>query len=353
MSTAVTKPIFIDNDLQTIINEMIADYQTRTGKTLQPAQVERLLLDSMAYRESLTRSQIQGACEQNFVDFAIAPILDYLGNYVGVKRLSAAFAVTTLRFTLTSLHVAGTIIQGKRVAADDGMIFTTSQNVDFLPSDTYIDVPAICSTEGALGNGYLTGAIYKLLDPSGFIASVSNTTMSAGGDDEEGDDALRARIKLAPESYSCAGSRGSYKFFALTASQTIVDVLVDSSAPGTVQIYPLVEGGISTPVEILNAVMAICSDEKVRPLCDTVTVISPTAVTYTLNIGVRVAPGAVVQDVLAAVLSAVQEYTDSQIIGVCIDTLDCIDATLGYWTTIIPTVSQFAKCTSILTYELT
>jgi phage-related baseplate assembly protein len=189
--------------------------------------------------------------------------------------------------------------------------------------------------------------------------------MSAGGDDEEGDDALRARIKLAPESYSCAGSRGSYKFFALTASQTIVDVLVDSSAPGTVQIYPLVEGGISTPVEILNAVMAICSDEKVRPLCDTVTVISPTAVTYTLNIGVRVAPGAVVQDVLAAVLSAVQEYTDSQmmklgtpvyesqIIGVCIDTLDCIDATLGYWTTIIPTVSQFAKCTSILTYELT
>jgi len=360
-----TKPVFIENDLQAIINAMIADYQARTGKTLQPAQVERLLLDSMAYRESLVRSQVQQACEQNLVDFAIAPILDYLGALVGVKRLAASYAVTTLQFTLTTVHSVGTIVEGKRVAAADGTIFITSQNVDFLDTDDTVDVPAICNNEGVKGNGYLPGSLTKLLDPSGFISSVTNTTTSAGGDDQESDNKFRERIKLAPESFSCAGPKQSYEFFARTASQTIVDVLVNSPDPGIVNIYPLVEGGITTPTEILNAVLAICSDEKVRPLCDTVIAISPTKIEYDLNIGVRVAPGAVVQDVLDAVQAAVEAYVatqmtklgtpiyKSQIIGVCIDTLDCIDATTGSWGSVLPEENEFAVCTDVTTYELT
>ena len=62
-----------------------------TGRTLYPAQVERLVIDLVAYRESLTREAIQDAGKQNLVSFARAPFLDYLGELLGVRRLAGAY----------------------------------------------------------------------------------------------------------------------------------------------------------------------------------------------------------------------------------------------------------------------
>ncbi|MEO1750733.1 baseplate J/gp47 family protein [Thiofaba sp. EF100] len=77
----------IPNDPQAITAEMVAAYETATGKTLYPAQVERLLIDIIAYRETLLRAAINDTARQNLVRFARAPMLDYLGELVGVTRL--------------------------------------------------------------------------------------------------------------------------------------------------------------------------------------------------------------------------------------------------------------------------
>lgn len=77
----------IPNDPQTITNEIVAQYEAATGKTLYPAQVERLLIDLIVYRETLLRAAINDAARQNLVRFARAPMLDYLGELVGVTRL--------------------------------------------------------------------------------------------------------------------------------------------------------------------------------------------------------------------------------------------------------------------------
>uniref|UniRef100_A0A1A9WW60 Collar domain-containing protein n=1 Tax=Glossina brevipalpis TaxID=37001 RepID=A0A1A9WW60_9MUSC len=61
---------------------MIAWYEKVSGKTLYPAQDERLLINLIAYREALVRLAIQDTAEQNLVAFARAPMLDYLGELV-------------------------------------------------------------------------------------------------------------------------------------------------------------------------------------------------------------------------------------------------------------------------------
>ena len=308
------RPVFIETSLTTIIAEMIADYEARTGKKIQPGQVETLLLDSWAYRENLLRSQIQNACNMNLIDFSVAPILDYLGALVGVKRLSSVGALTTLRFYFPLTHTDGMVTAGKRVASLDGkVIFVTLSNASFTSIDTYVDVQAYCSTNGVIGNGYPAETITKLLDPASFITSVKNTTTSAGGADQESDDQLRERIRIAPEAFSCAGSRQSYIYWAKTASQTIIDVVIASPVPGTVVIYPLVTGGIETPTEIINAVLTTCSSEKVRPLCDTVSVVTPTAVEWTAEMDITIDPSYVPSEVIAAVEEALLAFNADKV----------------------------------------
>ncbi len=98
-------PVFVNDadglDPNLILADMIAEFEAASGRTLQPAQVERLLINLYAYRESLVRNAIQYAAEQNLLAFASFPMLDYLGQLLSVTRLASQPAVTTLQFTLT------------------------------------------------------------------------------------------------------------------------------------------------------------------------------------------------------------------------------------------------------------
>ena len=104
------EPNFIDRDAQKIVSELIAEYEQLTGKTLYPAQIERLWINLIAYRESQVRIGIQEAAKQNLVRYASKPILDYLGEPLGVYRLDPQPATTTLRFTLDEPLETGFLI---------------------------------------------------------------------------------------------------------------------------------------------------------------------------------------------------------------------------------------------------
>ncbi len=94
---------------------------------------------------------------------------------------------------------------------------------------------------------------------------VTNLTASSGGSEQEDNDRLRERIKLAPESFTNAGSKMAYRFHAMQAHPNVVDVAVLSlSVPGTVELYPLLSTGLPDD-SILTLVESFCSDEKVRP----------------------------------------------------------------------------------------
>lgn len=300
MSTTLPIPVFVEHDVKAIKEEMIAFYESSTDKTLQHAQPEMLLINALAYREFLFRYKVNEAAKQNLVDFATAPILDYLGRLVGVERLAPSKAVCTIVFTLTDGHGDLVIPAGLRVATTDGLVvFETNEPTPVVEGVAEAQVECTAQTEGTIGNGYTLGKVSEIQDPQPYLVSATNIETTNGGGNAETDEQLRERIKLAPSIFSVAGSRDAYVYWAKTASPNIIDVEVRSQVPGRVQIYPLMESG-STPNAILDAVFKICDDVKVRPLTDTVIVAAPTEVDYEIEVN------------LTLLDSATQDYEENK-----------------------------------------
>ena len=125
--TALPPPQFVSDadglDPNLILADMIAAFESGAGRVLQPAQVERLLINLYAYRESLVRNAIQYAAQQNLLAFARFPMIDYLGALLGVTRLGAIAASTMLEFTLANpLNVPYEIPAGTTVGTGDGQL---------------------------------------------------------------------------------------------------------------------------------------------------------------------------------------------------------------------------------------
>ena len=88
----------VSDDLSEILAQTIADYEARSGKTLQPAHIERLLMNTYAYRETLARKAVNEAYRQQHPRFATGLMLDLCGDDVNTPRLSATAARCTIRF---------------------------------------------------------------------------------------------------------------------------------------------------------------------------------------------------------------------------------------------------------------
>jgi phage-related baseplate assembly protein len=354
-------PQFLITDTATILNEIIADFETRTGRVLQPAHVERLLLNSLAYRESLVRHAIQYSAEQNLVEFANGLSLDFLGDLVGVTRLASSFAQCTLEFTLVDGHGGSLIPRGTRVATNDGRVaYSTTEDIVVDALDTTATVTAEANIAGAIGNGYIAGQVTQLLDPLSYVSSVTNTTETDGGADQESDVELRERIQLAPGRFSNAGSRGAYEYFARSANPSIIDVAVGSVDPGTVQIYILMNDGEDTPPEVVDQVLAACNDERVRPLTDLVTAFGATAVEYEIEFTIRLYTYADAVTTQAAAQSAVdalvlakrqnlgQDVPLSQVIeALMVPGVYSAEPTTSF-SDVVVEFAEFAKCTSVV-----
>jgi phage-related baseplate assembly protein len=313
MADLSTAPLFINADANQIASDIMAYYESITGKVLQPAQVERIVLQVLAYREKLLRDNINDACLTQLIDFSRAPMIDFVVALVGVKRLSAQAATVTLEFSIIAGHTGVTVPSGTRVQSADGKVIFATVADSVVPIGTFVaDVAAVCDTTGEIGNSYGINTINSLLDPQAFITDVTNIDVSGGGSDVETDDQLRDRAKLAPDAFSNAGSIGAYKFWAKSASPDIIDVSVSSSVAGTVNIYPLVKGGVTTPSGVITAVTNTCSADKVRPLSDTVVVASPTATNYNISVHLAAFNGFVDADIIDAVDAALNDYAQAK-----------------------------------------
>src|SRR5574344_2333018 len=114
------EPNFIERDADKITQAWIDLYAQKSGKVLQPAQIERLMIDSGAYRENLLRVEIQRIAKENLLSYAPLDILEHIGEPLGVKKLLANAAKTTLRFSLDDvLDFDLTIPKGTEVETKD------------------------------------------------------------------------------------------------------------------------------------------------------------------------------------------------------------------------------------------
>lgn len=282
---------FVEKNPETIKNAIIADYEaahyhaTNERITLYPGDPRRLFLLSVANSIILLRNMIDWVGKENLLAFASGDSLDHLGILLGVTRLQATHAKTTIRFALSAVvQTAMVVPAGTRVTTGDGKIyFVTAETLEIPAGESFADIGAEATESGIYANGLSIGQINRLVDPLPYIQSVTNITASEGGADIEDDENFRERIHLAPESFSNAGSRGAYTFWARSASQLIVDVSVNSPEPGVVNIYPLLENGGIPGQEMLDRVLEVCNDDSIRPLTDHVFALQPELVSYDIN----------------------------------------------------------------------
>ena len=144
-------------------------------------------------------------------------LLEHLGELVGVKKLEGKYAKTTILFRINEILTFDIPIpKGTEIETQDGKyIFITDDDVNIIAGRTSISVDAICSKTGVEANNYAIGTINNLITPLTYdIDEVSNTVISYGGAEEESADNLRERIRLAPESFSNAGSEGATRRFS-------------------------------------------------------------------------------------------------------------------------------------------
>lgn len=307
--------VFVDTDKETVQAELIGLYTSITGRTLAQGDPVRLFLLTIAEIIIQQREYINYTGKQNLLKYAAGNNLDHLGILVGVERLPASSAVTTVQFTLSEKRAVSTVIPaGTRVTAGDNVFFAIGSDAAIPAGTLQLEVSASCTQTGTIGNGYLPGELSTLVDPVPFVASVRNTTTSEGGSETEDDESFREAIREAPEKFPTAGPTGAYEYYAKRASSLISDVLVWSPEAGKVEIRPLLEGGEIPGEEILKLVEDACNDKTVRPLTDQVSVLAPTAKNYNINVTYYIGEdsenySATIQQ---AVTEAVNQYVEWQ-----------------------------------------
>ena len=276
---------FAEKDIAVIEAEVIARFEKKLGRKLYPGDPWRQVLLSYVYFLALQRSNIDFAGKQNLLRYAQDGFIQHLAALVGTTQLKARPAVTYLEFTLSiTLPSVTTIPLGTRVTPGGSIFFATIEVAEIPAGELSVVVPAECLQAGNIGNGFMPGQVNRLVDTFPFNSTVVNTTLTQGGADIEEIEQFRERTRMAPESYSSAGPRGAYEYWAKTANQLIIDVSVKTPSPGVVEIIPLLRGGEIPEQSILDEVYDVCNDDTKRPLTDHVIVRKPEVVKYNLDV---------------------------------------------------------------------
>lgn len=276
---------FVNKDPQDIIDNIIGLFEKISGEKLYPGDPRKQFLLTLANIIIQQRVVIDQACKANLLRFAQGNSLDELGKFSNVIRLEDTAATTILKFVISKILGIRVIIKkGTRVTPDGSLFFSTDEEVVIEPGSTFVEVKATCLSKGNIGNDFLVGQINNIVDGFPYFKSVSNTTISGGGNEVESDDIYRDRIRNSPESFSTAGPEGGYKYWAKTADTNIIDVAVYSVNPGEVTIKPLLNNGVLPSEEVISKVYSICNDKRIRPLTDKVIVTTPRVINYDLDV---------------------------------------------------------------------
>jgi len=306
---------FVERDAAVIEANMLTQIETALGTTLALGDPRRSLVSGVVALLVQERQNINITGRLNLLDYSSGAALLAIGALVlgdNAALLPTAPALTTIRFTLSAPRAEVTTIAAGRLVSAGSVQFATTASYDIAIGATTADITAQAVVAGVAGNGFVAGQIHTIVEPIPFVASTVNTTTSQGGANQESEDAYKARVRAAPDSFSVAGPEGAYIFWAKSASAAVADVSVttDPAYPGEVFIRPLLVDGHIPGTEVLDLVYAAVNSSTKRPLTDLVHVLAPVTVNYNIvfTYYLNTEDAAQALSIQAAVNAAVVEY---------------------------------------------
>lgn len=129
----------------------------------------------------------------------------------------------------------------------------------------------------------------------------------------EADRDYRRRILLAQDSWSTAGPKRAYEYWALSAHADVKDANASTPAPGEVLISVLSrQGSGAADLALLDAVREAVNDEWVAPQTDLVSVQSASIVVYECVAALEVYPGPDPEMVRKEAVARVTEWIEER-----------------------------------------
>lgn len=304
---------FVPTDVEEIVASLVAAYQQITGRTVHPADPEKIFIQWVADVIIQERVYTNFTGNQNIPSRATGANLDALSEwYFPTTRPMAQPAVCTERFTISQAQATSILVPaGTRVTdMSNILIWETVEDAYIEIGDTYVDVQVRCQTPGSVGNGYAKGQLDTIVDVFDYYAGCENITESEGGADEATDQEYYQLMRASMDAFSTAGPTGAYIYIAKRVSTEIQDVLAVSPSAGKVVVYVLTKDGEPAGAELKNAVLKALSQDTVRPLTDQVSVGDPQVVEYDIAFTYYIPEDETQsgEEVQAAVDAAVQEY---------------------------------------------
>lgn len=222
---------FIKTNAKNVLDEVLEELEAGVSETLYGGDERRIFGEAMAQVIVAVYNKVNDSCRQRLLRYARGSVLDALGENRDVYRISPTLATTTLRFGVNEPVASNIVIPaGLRVTGDFELYFLTDSTVVLPAGSEYVDVTATAEKGGAEYNDIAPSTLDTIVDVSDvpLIDYVSNITATDGGGDEEGDETLRERIRVAENRLSTAGTAKAYKYWALSANPLVTDVVVSS-----------------------------------------------------------------------------------------------------------------------------
>ncbi len=308
---------FVDTDSSGVLAGLIAGYEQITGRTLQPADPDRAFISWVSSIIVQERVMLNYAANQNIPSRAVGENLDALGEMIyNIERPQAKPAVCIMRFNISAPQETSIVIPGGTKVTDASRTLSWATVEDTLVpiGETSAEVMAQCETSGEVGNGYVPGQINTLMDIDNilFYASCENVDTSNSGAERADDNSYLELMRTGLDSYSTAGPRGAYEYWAKSVSTSIADVraITPKGKAGYVNIFAVMANGEIADDGTKNAIYSACNDDKVRPLTDMVEVLDPEVVDYDINLTYYVNRNSELslRDISQAVSNAVDQY---------------------------------------------
>lgn len=291
------------NILEQMLAQVPATYDTRETAPI-PTALSPAAYQLAGFYISLNQVQMQA-----FIQTATGQALDYLAIIAGLTRYPASPAVRLGIFDIAvPIGSRYSTING----ADSINFQATAATTGPTQGDYYYQMTA--ETPGTIGNDY-TGPILPITAIPG-LNSAQVTEILVPGDDEETDEAFRARIIEALNDRPFGGNIASYRTY-----------IMDIDGVGAVQVYPTWNGGGTVKCSVLGADYLPASPTLVEnvqnavdpppnqglglgtaPIGAQVTIVAPETLTVNVSATLLLAAGYAIGQVQEPVQQAIENY---------------------------------------------
>lgn len=264
-----------------IQQRMKEQYRKEAGHTVIEGGLARNAINANSLEFENTYLEMNLMIEAVFIDTSWGEYLTMKCAEHGVDRKAATSSVGKVTFTGEKNRP---IPQGTLVSAPGGSTYATDEAVT-TGEDGTATVTITATTTGASGN--VEAGIISLIPVAvSGITSVTNDEATHDGYEEEDDATLKQRFGIYIRTPATSGNRYHYYQWA-TEVEGVGDCRVTPlwAGNGTVKVMIVDSNGNRASETLIDKVAE--NIEAKRPIGPTVTVISPTVIPVTIEIGVK------------------------------------------------------------------